>query len=329
LTAVDVLVVSLGSTAGLRASDAELIASLRRAGAEVAQATAAPQADVRTLALTDLVWARAARAAAREALERYEPRAIVYSTTTAALLWPRPGAIRFDSLAAVNRPGRHGVWQRPLERRRLARAPLLIPVSAVARGQASGYAADAVVVGIPVEPSRPDAAPAPRRDIAALTYAADPRKRQLDRVLAAWRRVRAPDEELVVAGLDGAGASLDEPGIRSVGRVEPDAYRALVRRARVFVTAPRFEDYGLAALEALADGCMLVTTPARGPYLALPIARELDPRLVDEDLGRALRAALDAPAPDYASRAARALAPFARAALDRTVAEELLPRLLR
>jgi hypothetical protein len=321
-----VLVVSLGSTAGLRASDTELIASLQRAGAEVAQATAAPQPGVRTLALTDLVWARAARAAAREALERYDPRAIVYSTTTAALLWPQPGAIRFDSLAAVNRPGRHGVWQRPLERRRLARAPLLIPVSPVARGQASNYGTPAVVVGIAVEPSGPGEVPAALRDIAALTYAADPHKRRLDRVLAAWRSVRRPDEELVVAGRD--GASPDEPGIRNVGRLEPGAYRALLRRARVFVTAPRFEDYGLAALEALADGCVLVTTPAPGPYLALPIARELDPRLVGEDLGTALRAALDTAAPDYAGRAAQALAPFARAAVDRTVAEELLPRLV-
>jgi hypothetical protein len=74
---------------------------------------------------------------------------------------------------------------------------------------------------------------------------------------------------------------------------------------------------------------MLVTTPALGPYLALPIARELDPRLVGEDLGTALRAALDAAAPDYDGRAAQALAPFARAAVDRTVAEELLPRLVR
>ena len=52
---------------------------------------------------------------------------------------------------------------------------------------------------------------------------------------------------------------------------------------------------GMAQLEALADGCLLVTTPAPGPYAALPIARELDPRLVGEDLAAALRAALDDP----------------------------------
>ena len=79
--------------------------------------------------LTDLMWARAARAAARRALQVQDPRAIVYSTSTAALLWPAPGAIRFDAPAARNRPGRHGLWQRPLERKRLRAAPLLLPMS--------------------------------------------------------------------------------------------------------------------------------------------------------------------------------------------------------
>jgi glycosyltransferase involved in cell wall biosynthesis len=106
-----------------------------------------------------------------------------------------------------------------------------------------------------------------------------------------------------------------------------EEYRALLRRARVFVCAPRREDYGIAQLEALADGCELVTTPAPGPYVALPIARELDPRLVSEDLPGALRTALDDPALGYAARALDALAPFSREAVDRLVAEQLLPRL--
>ncbi|HEY3019099.1 MAG TPA: hypothetical protein VGJ32_02860, partial [Solirubrobacteraceae bacterium] len=59
-----------------------------------------------------------------------------------------------------------------------------------------------------------------------------------------------------------------------------------------------------------------------------PLARALDARLVTEDLGRAMRAALDDPLPDYAVRAAAAIAPFRRAAVDRVVAEELLPALL-
>ena len=42
---------------------------------------------------------------------------------------PGPGAIRFDAPAAGNRPGRHGIWQRPVERRRMRDAPLLVPWS--------------------------------------------------------------------------------------------------------------------------------------------------------------------------------------------------------
>jgi hypothetical protein len=96
----------------------------------------------------------------------------------------------------------------------------------------------------------------------------------------------------------------------------------------VFVCAPRREDYGLAQLEALADGCQLVTTPSPGPYAALPIARTLDPRLVSDDLATALDAALESPLGDYSSRAREALAPFGRGAVDSVVAEQLLPRLL-
>jgi glycosyltransferase involved in cell wall biosynthesis len=110
--------------------------------------------------------------------------------------------------------------------------------------------------------------------------------------------------------------------------IAPPEYRALLRRARAFVTAPRREDYGIAQLEALADGCALVTTRSPGPYAALPLARALDARLVTDDLATALRAALDAPSAAYAERAADALRPFSRAAVDRVVSEVLLPRLL-
>ena len=82
----DVLVVSLGSTGGWRASDATFAAAIERAGASAVVATAKPQGDVRTYALTDLRWARAARAAAKRAIAEHEPRAIVYSATTTALL---------------------------------------------------------------------------------------------------------------------------------------------------------------------------------------------------------------------------------------------------
>ncbi len=333
---VDVLLVSLGSTAGLRAADEELARSLRSAGVSVALATARPPRPLRTLALTDLAWALAARRAAKAQIERLSPRSVVYCTTTAALLWPAPGAIRFDAPAAGNRPGRDGIWQRPLERRRLAQAPLLLAQSDGALGEAPASArrgARALTVPVAVEPSQPSPAPA-ARDIAAIAYAANPAKKGIDRVLAAWRAVsprRRAARARRRAGRGSAAHRASTPtrtAVRSVGVLGREDYRALLRRARVFVCAPRREDYGIAQLEALADGCQLVTTPAPGPYAALPIARELDARLVGEDLGRALRAALDDPSPQYAERASRALAPFRREAVDRLVAEQLVPRLL-
>jgi glycosyltransferase involved in cell wall biosynthesis len=320
MAAPDILIVALGGTAGLRASDDAFAASLRRAGASVALARVPAAREPRTFALTDLAWAVPAQRAAVRALRDARPRAIVYATTTAALLWPEPGAIRFDSPAAANRPGRHGIWQRPVERRRFAAAPMLLPTSAGALAEAPAPHGPAIVVPIPVERS---SGAAGERDIAAIAYAANPRKKGLDRVLAAWRTARRGGETLVVAGVTGR----DEDGIRYAGMVAPGEYRALLRRARVFVTAPRWEDYGIAQLEALADGCLLVTNEAPGPYAALPLARDLDPRLVGDGLARALRLALDDPAPDYAERAAALLEPFTPAAVDRVVAEQVVPAL--
>jgi glycosyltransferase involved in cell wall biosynthesis len=320
LTRADVLLVSLGGTAGLREADMELAGSLERAGARVATVQAARVREWRTFALIELAWARAARRAAVAGLEEHRPRAVVYSSSTAALLAPTPGAIRFDSPAAGNRPGRHGIWQRPVERRRMAAAPLLVPWSDGGLAEAPDSPADAVVVPVPVAPSGPPAA----RDLAAVTYGANPSKKGLDRVLAAWGAARHPTEELIVAGL----SRPDQPGVRYAGMLAREEYRALLRRARVFVTAPRREDYGIAQLEALADGCVLVTNAALGPYAALPLARELDSRLVTQDLAGALRTALDDPLPDYAERAAELLAPWRPEEVDRVVVEELLPRLL-
>jgi hypothetical protein len=344
---VDIALISLGSTVGLRAADAELAGSLERAGARVALVQTPAPREVRTFALTDLGWAISARRAAREELHRNTPLAVIYSSITAALFWPRPGAIRFDAPAASNRPGRHGLWQRPTERFRLRQASLLLPQSEAALREAPPGAVSgdrALIVPVPVEPSGTEdvalntaeaatSVGTHARDIDAITYAANPSKKGLDRVLEAWRAVRLPGEELVVAGTEAedlrrGGYTLPEEGVRVVGRLSSTEYRALLRRARVFVCAPRREDYGIAQLEALADGCLLVTAPAPGSYEALPIARQLDARLVGDDLGVSLRAALDDPRPGYAQLALQALEPYSRAAIDRLVAEQLLPRLL-
>ncbi len=357
---LDVLIVSLGSTGGLRTADDELLASLRRAGADAEMVRAKPPRAVRTLMLTDLLWALAARRAAVAQLRRTPARALVYSSSTAALLWPRPGAIRFDALAAGNRPGRHGLWQRPLERRRLREASLLLPWSDGALEELRSpspspshdthtppaVATPALTLMVPIEPSiRPiepspgESSPgelsegSPERDITAFAYVANPIKKGLHRLLDAWRTAHRPGEQLVLAGasedeLRGYGYTLPAEGVKVLSMLPYEEYRALLRRTRLFMCAALREDYGIAQLEALADGCMLVTTSSPGPYVALPIARSLDPRLVGEDLASAVRVALDKPAPDYAARAALALERFRSAELDRIVAEDLLPRLL-
>jgi hypothetical protein len=321
----DVLLVSLGSTHGWRVADVALAGSLERAGALVALVAAERPRQVRTFALTDLLWALAARRAAVDGLAAHAPRAVLYCTTTAALLAPRPGAVRFDAVAAGSRPGRHGVWQRPRERAVLGRSPLLVPMSAQALEElpAGGTARSRPHVVVP-PPVAPSGAPAATRDIAAITYASDPAKKGLARVLAAWSEARRGDEELVVVTEHDVPAA---EGVR-VANVRGEAFRALVRRSRTYVVAPRREDSGTAQLEALADGCLLVTSAPDGPYVARDIARALDPRLVGDDLTAAIRTALDDPAPDYAARAEELLAPFAPESVDRAVADELLPRLL-
>jgi hypothetical protein len=327
--AVDILVVSVAGTIGWTRGARELADGLARAGARVVQIEAARPRDVRTLMLTDLREAYVARRAARRGLAEHRPRAVVYCSTTSALLWPRPGAVWLDATAAVNRPGRHGLWQRPLERRRLAHAPVVLGWSPGAfDGARDALPGAPVVVRVPVEPSAPAGGPPTDRDLAAVAYVADPAKRRLELTLEAWRRARRDGETLVVAGVERPA----EAGVRFAGRLTPEAFRGMLRRTRVFLATPREEEYGIAALEALADGAQLVTTPAVvGTYPALALASELDPRLVAEDarsLAVALRAALDDPRPGYAAAATELLAPYRRARMSEVLARDVLPRLM-
>ncbi|HEV7774532.1 MAG TPA: hypothetical protein VGO48_14720 [Conexibacter sp.] len=326
---VDVLVVALPTTAGWRGAVPTLAGAIERAGASVAVAAAAPVGEVRTFMATDLVQARAARTAAKAGIAEHHPRALIYASATAALLGPRPGAIWFDSPAAQNRPGHHGLWQRPTERRRVAQAPLLLPMSEgglrALEPRGGRDRVPAVVLPVPVEPSAPQPTPTAERNVAALAYAADAEKKGLARILTAWAQARRPGETLLVAGQPAGPLGESAEG---AGLLAPQDYRALLRRARIFVAAPRHEDYGIAQLEALADGCRLVTAPAAGPYPALALARALDASCVSEDLATAIRAALDSPDDDYRERAAALLTPYRRAAFDATVAEQVLPALL-
>lgn len=116
-----------------------------------------------------------------------------------------------------------------------------------------------------------------------------------------------------------------------------ERWLSLVAGARIFVNASRFEDWGLAQMEALAAGTPLVTVPSPGPNAALPLARALAPALVapatePDALAQALRAglAMDEHARStYAREAERLLEPYREEALRAVVAERVVPVLLR
>lgn len=324
---LDIGLVSLGTTPGLRRADAALADQIRAAGAScdvvAVRIDRVASSLRRNPAVTDLVEALAARRAAQGT----EARALILSSVTSALLQRAPEvpwAVRYDSTAAVNRPGVSGAWQRARERRVLERATLLLPW-----GEQAG---PGLVVRVPVE----EVPPAPERDIDAIAYAGYPRKRGLDILCAAWARVARPGERLVVGGVERERAlrwlercGVPEPaGVEWPGPLERDEWLGLVARSRVFVNASRREDHGLAQLEALAAGCALVTLPSPGPYEALPIARKIGAQLVSDDLPAALRAGLDLPDREaYAERAREALQSFRADAVQRVVADELLPAL--
>ena len=337
---VDVAVLSPGTTLGWRRADEAFAALVREAGASCALTRVSigrAGALRRRVALTDLVEALAARHGASR-LPR--ARAIVISTVTASFLQrPRvPYAIRFDAPAALNRPGLGGTWQRAIEPRALARARLLLPWSAEAASVLELDRARVVPLGVPIEPIPA----APVRDIDVLAYAGNPHKRRLDVLCDAWAQA-GPPGRLVVGGIDArqGTAWLGRRGVAAPAGLEwagvlarPD-WLALLGRARLFANAARFEDHGLAPLEALSAGAALVTVPAPGPYPALTMARALAPELVAADgstaaLAQALRAGraqLDSARSAYAARADALLAPHRAGALRRTMAEAVLPAL--
>jgi glycosyltransferase involved in cell wall biosynthesis len=102
------------------------------------------------------------------------------------------------------------------------------------------------------------------------------------------------------------------------------------------VNAARYEDWGMAQMEALAAGVPIATLPTPGPNVALPLVRELAPSLVARgtgaaDLAEAIRAGMALSEDErgrLAARSAALLSPYSEAELARRVAGEVLPRLL-
>lgn len=344
---VDILLLSLGTTLGWRLGDSLLLDQLRAAGVTASAVSVRMGASGRlrrAYPVTDLVEALAARRALRAALERRPARAVVISTTTAAMLADTQGvpyAVRLDAPALLNRPGAHNAALHALERRALARARLVLPWSRAARDVLPAGSARAIVVPGPIV--RSGELPW-RREEAAVAYTPDVKAKGLDVVCAAWGAAAIEDARLEVFGvareqalahLERTGTPVGE-GVEFHGKTPPADFRAALRRARVYVGGARWEDYGQAPLEALADGALLVTVPSGGPFEALGLARELAPELVtatvDPDaLAGALRTAFELPeerARRYRERAAELLEPFRPEAIQRTIAEQVVPALL-
>jgi glycosyltransferase involved in cell wall biosynthesis len=336
----DIALVSLGTTPGLARSDQAFASLVRRAGAscEVVPVRIGASGRLRRhAAITDLVEALAARRSARGV----RARAVVYSSITAALLQRPdvPYGIRFDAIAAFNRPGASGAWQRRRERGVLDRATVLMPVSRGAAAAVDGARPPAIRVPIPVE----DIEPAAERDVDAVAYAGYPRKRGLEVLCAAWADSAPRGARLVIGGADRDKGTawlercgVPEPaGVEWAGVLPRDRWVDLVRRSRLFLNASRWEDFGIAPMEALAAGTPVVTVPTPGSFEALPLVRELSPGLVAADLSAAALAGAisaglalgDAERARYRHRALELLLPYREDAIGRVVAERVLPAL--
>ena len=356
--AIDVLLISPGTTAGWRRADGELASAFEELGISVAKCSSDYRIVRhlrRSVLTTDLAEAIAMRHALSHALDRYRPRAIVYSSSQAAMLQPRSRiegatAVRFDAPAALNRRGLGAGLLHALERRALSRVRLLLPIGIapdwsrrLPPGSRAERLEDVPAVALPI-PIDLDAGDAGQKERIVLAYAGNPQKKGLDIAVGAWTLAAPAGWRLVVTGIgteDGhrflqrRGV---EPaaGIEWLGIVEPDRYAQLLRRARVFLSASRFEDYGIAQLEALAAGAQLVTVPSGGPYEALAFARQLDPDLVArtvsaEPLAGALKAALarrDDALEDYRRQARELLRPYSRETVRQRLSDAVLPVLL-
>ena len=343
------LLISLGTTAGLRRADERLRADLEREGLTVAVARGRYDALDRwpQQPFLDLYQALSGHVSVRRALRRLRPRSIVHASPVTALFEPaerlRRSVIRFDAPLLHSRPGvRNGV-QRTLERRALRLARAIAPYSPrpTPRLLAAAPAdADVIPVGFPIDlPERV----APDRDPIVLCYAGSPRKKGLDFVAQAWSRADRKGRRLVVAGIERAAGLrfLSDHGVPEppdtdwAGWLAADEFAGLLGRAEVFVGASRRDEYGTAQLQALAAGCLLVHAEVPGFCEPLELAAGLDRELIApaqdaEGLARCLERAFSR-GPEaraaYVAEARSLLSEYTTPAFAAILRERLVPAL--
>ena len=237
----------------------------------------------------------------------YDPRAILFSThaghDAAARQRLSGAAVRFDALAAVNRPGS----------RKRAPAPARAPGAAPRRDAAAvgarpaqracprDAAARAQVVALPVSIDMPEPGRHRARAV-AVCYAGNPDKKGLDR---SWRGMALARPRATAAGRDGdrAGARARVPARRAAS-ASPRASNGPACSRR---TTTARSSRGPRSTSP-PRGSRITASPSSrrwraarcwsrrrraGPYEALPLARRLEPALVAAERSpQALAAAL-------------------------------------
>jgi glycosyltransferase involved in cell wall biosynthesis len=351
------LVVSLATTTGWRVNERELSASLARLGVHhrVVRLDLGPERHLRRAGLwpvTDAVEAVGSRRALRRGTREGRPSAVIFLSTTAALLAPlgslRAGgirtAVRVDVPSSSSRPGPQNAAQRALERRRLREADVVLATGPRSAALLSPLAERVAVVPVPVTAA--GALPPDREDPRdVLTYAADPENKGLGLICEAWWALGEAmrGRRLHVTGVpaDRGRRHLIRRGIAEPeglvwhGELPHAEHLALLGEAAAYASASAWEGAGIAQLEALAAGVPLATTPSRGAYEAFPLARSLAPELTAPDrsvtaVAAALGAALGLSADerrDYSARAAASVHGFTREAADRALRDEAHPLL--
>lgn len=346
---VDILQVSAGSTHGWRMSDETLRVALMELGLTVERvALRRPSGGLMQRMRSpgnDLYQAACLVGAAHRGLRKVAPRAIIYSSTHAALLQPRrdvPEAVWIDGPISLMRPGAQNAPIRAIERSRQRRLDLVLSMSLqnpVGRVEALRPRRVAALHS-PIDPFEAKAAvPDGLRCPFGVIYAGHPGK-GLDVAMEAWRQA-APGTTLVVTGVDARGAATQFRGrvpaeAHFVGRVSGDVHRAIVKAALVYISASVTEQYGRAQLEALSDGVPLATLPSRGDSDQVALAKRLQPNLVAHEmsataLADCISAAINMRPNElsiYRARSAGLLADYSYAAFKQRLIRDVLPTLL-
>jgi hypothetical protein len=231
-----------------------------------------------------------------------------------------------------------------LERRSFRRAAVLLPWCPQAMASLPPEIAPTVSISPPIAESNGSTSSL-KRERLVVAYTPEPWGKGLELVCRTWSAVDgATDARLQIMGitpergleyLDSCGLKLPA-GAEFPGMVTQDEFHEILGRTSVFLSGARWEDFGLAPLEALDLGATLVAAPGAGPFPALAVARSLEPRFVGADLSPAalaasLQAALSATDEELAQYRARALtllAPYRRDHIVERLRDDVLPRLL-